>query len=200
MADSDLASFVRAAWWLLLARGVLTILFGLVALLMPATAVLGLVVVFAVYAILDGGMAVGLGVRHRKAEAHWKWQVFQGVISLLAGIAALAWPGVTVFVALTLIAAWSVVNGVAGVVESLSMRKAGAQAWGWTLAGGVINVLFGIALLAWPGAGLLTLLWLVGFFAVVFGAVVVAWAFKLRGVAREVGAARATDTPPVASA
>ena len=172
---------VRAVWWLVLLRGILAILFGLFALFAPGTALLALVFVFGAYAILDGITAIVAGVRHRKDEPHWGWHVVQGVVSRIAGIVAFAWPGVTVLAILFVIAFWSIINGVAQIIESFAMRRRGASTWGWSLASGVVSVLFGIVLLAQPGAGLITLLLLVGAFSLVFGVVLVVWALRLRG-------------------
>jgi uncharacterized membrane protein HdeD (DUF308 family) len=183
MTRSESESVVQGLWWLLLVRGILSILFGVFALAAPGSALLALVIVFGFYAVLDGITAIVLGLRHRGAESHWGWHVVQGVISVVAGIVAFAWPGVTALAILFVIAFWSIVSGAAVIAESFAMRRRGVGEWGWTLAGGVVSVLFGIVLLIQPGAGLLTLLWLVGTFSVVFGIIVVVWAFRLRRAA-----------------
>jgi uncharacterized membrane protein HdeD (DUF308 family) len=180
MTTWEPTSAIRGVWWLVLIRGILAILFGLFALFAPRTALLALVFVFGAYAIIDGITAIIAGIRHRKEESHWGWHVFQGVVSLIAGIVAFTWPGVTVLAILFVIAFWSIVNGVGQIVESFTMRKMGASTWGWILAGGIVSVLFGIVLFAQPGAGLITLLWLVGIFSIVFGVILVVWALRLR--------------------
>jgi uncharacterized membrane protein HdeD (DUF308 family) len=191
MTRSDLENAAGGLWWLVLLRGILAILFGLFALFAPATALLALVFVFGAYAILDGITAVVTGVRHRKAEGHWVWTVVQGVISIAAGIVAFVWPGVTVLAILFVIAFWLIVSGIAEIMQSFQMRKRASRTWGWMLAAGIISVLFGIALIVQPSAGLLTLLWLVGAYAVVFGVIIVVWAFRLRGAAPDDAASSA---------
>jgi uncharacterized membrane protein HdeD (DUF308 family) len=183
---ADLTAAVRGMWWLVLLRGILAILFGLFALFAPGSALLALVFVFAAYAILDGVTALAVGIRHRKEDPHWVWHVVQGVVSVLAGIIAFVWPGVTVLAILFVIAFWSIVGGIAEIVESFTMRKRGSEGWGWMLAAGIVSVLFGVVLLASPGAALITLLWLVGVYAIVFGVIIIVWAVRLR---RAVGAA-----------
>jgi uncharacterized membrane protein HdeD (DUF308 family) len=170
----------RAVWWLVLVRGVLAVLFGLFALFSPGSALLALVYVFGAYAVLDGITAVVAGLRHRRDEAHWVWHVVEGVISIVAGVIAFAWPGVTALVILYLVAFWSVFTGVSEIMEAVAMRRRGAPMWGWVLAAGVLGVLLGIVLVLAPGAGLLTLLWLLGFYAVVFGVIIIVWALRLR--------------------
>lgn len=186
MVNPDVAAVARSVWWLVLLRGVLAILFGLVALFTPGTALLAIVFVFGAYAILDGITAIVAGIRHRGAESHWVWHLVQGVVSVIAGVVAFAWPGVTVLALLFVIAFWSIVNGIAEIMESFAMRKRGSGTWGWMLAAGIVSVLFGIVLVIQPGAALITLLWFVGAYAVIFGVIIVVWAFRLRGAVRTV--------------
>jgi uncharacterized membrane protein HdeD (DUF308 family) len=186
MVSPDAAAAARSVWWLVLLRGILAILFGLVALFTPGTALLALVFVFGAYAILDGITAIVAGLRHRGAESHWVWHLVQGVVSVIAGVIAFAWPGVTVLAILFVIAFWSIVNGVAEIMESFAMRKRSSGTWGWMLAAGIVSVLFGIVLIIQPGAALITLLWFVGAYAVIFGVIIVVWAFRLRGAVRAV--------------
>jgi uncharacterized membrane protein HdeD (DUF308 family) len=170
----------RAVWWLVLLRGILAVLFGLFALFAPATALLALVFVFGAYAVLDGITAIVAGVRHRREEPHWVWHLVEGAISLVAGIVAFAWPGVTALAILYVIAFWSVFTGVSEIMESFAMRRRGAPMWGWVLAAGILGVLLGIVLVLAPGGGLLTLLWLLGIYAVIFGVIIIVWALRLR--------------------
>jgi uncharacterized membrane protein HdeD (DUF308 family) len=178
---ADVTAAVRGVWWLVLLRGILAILFGLFALVWPAAALLFLVILFGAYAIVDGVTALVLGIRHRGADPHWVWHLVRGAVSVLAGIIAFVWPGLTLLALLFVIAFWSIIGGIAEIVESFTMRKEGDGGWGWVLAAGIVSVLFGIALLVWPGVGLITLLWLAGIWGIVFGVIIVVWAFRLRG-------------------
>ena len=159
---------------------------SLIALFTPGTALLALVFVFGAYAIIDGIIAIVAGIRHRGSESHWVWHLVQGVVSVIAGIVAFVWPGVTVLALLFVLAFWSIVSGIAEIMESFAMRKRGSDTWGWVLAAGIVSVLFGIVLFLVPGAALITLLWLVGAYAVVFGVIIIVWAFRLRGAVRSV--------------
>jgi uncharacterized membrane protein HdeD (DUF308 family) len=178
---SDLAALGRVVWWMVLLRGILAVLLGLFALFAPASALLALVLVFGAYAIVDGVVALVAGVRHRRSEKHWIWHIVVGIVSIIAGIIAFAWPGVTVLAILFVIAFWSIAGGIAEIVQSFAMRRQGSSSWGWMLAAGVLGVLFGVLLIAWPGAGLLTLLWLLAVYAIVVGVILVVVAVRLRG-------------------
>lgn len=181
MTSPDLAAAARGVWWFVLLRGILAILFGLIALFTPGTALLALVFVFGAYAIIDGVTAVATGIRHRNSESHWVWQIVQGIVSVIAGIIAFAWPGVTVLAILYVIAFWSIVNGATEIMESFAMRRRSSSAWGWMLAAGIVSVLFGIVLAIQPGAALVTLLWFVGAYSIAYGVIVLVLAFRLRG-------------------
>jgi uncharacterized membrane protein HdeD (DUF308 family) len=183
MTSTDLGRAVKALWWLVLVRGVLAVIFGLYALFAPASALLALVFVYGFYAIMDGVAALILGVRNRR-NSHWGWHVVQGVVSLLAGLVALFWPGPTVLALVLIIGVWSIVRGAAEIVEAVTARRMGSSSWGWLLAGGVVGILFGIVLIAFPGAGALVLLWTIGWFALVLGVVYIVGAFRLRRAAK----------------
>src|SRR3954453_23145405 len=95
MTSIDAGRAVKALWWLVLIRGVLAVVFGLYALFSPEAALLALVLVYGFYAIMDGVAALFVGFRHR-GTSHWGWQLVQGVVSVLAGLIALFWPGPTI--------------------------------------------------------------------------------------------------------
>jgi uncharacterized membrane protein HdeD (DUF308 family) len=173
---------VRTLWLLMLLRGVLAAIFGLYALFSPGSALLALVYVFGFYALMDGVTAIVLGIRHRRA-GHWGWQLAQGAVSVVAGLVALFWPGPTVLALVLIVAVWSVVLGVTGIVEALAARHQG-EAWGWPVVGGVVLIVFGVVLLASPGAGALLLLWVIGVSTLALGAAFIAWALRLRSEAR----------------
>lgn len=181
--DTNLTSIAKAVWWLVLLRGILMALFGIIALVSPGIALLTLIWLFGFYALLDGITAIVIGVRTR-GEPHWVWTVVQGVVSVLAGIVALVWPGVTAFALLFVVAFWAIMLGVGEIFAAFTSRRSGSGAWGWTLAAGVLNVVFGIVLLIWPATGILTLVWLVGIFALIGGVTLVVLSFKVRSVAR----------------
>ena len=189
--DTNVKSVANVVWWMVLLRGVFTVIFGLVALVSPGIALLTLVWVFGFYAILDGISAIAIGIRTR-GEPHWVWTIIQGVVSVLAGLVALFWPGVTALALLFVVAFWAIVLGIGEVAGAFASRRSGSKAWGWTLATGVLNVVFGIVLLIWPASGILTLVWLVGIFMLVGGVALIVLAFRVRSLAKSVDGASST--------
>lgn len=187
MSANDVQRAVRSLWWLVLIRGILGVLFGLFALFVPGLALLALVYAYGFYAIMDGVVALLLGFRNR-GMSHWGWHIAQGVVSVLAGIAALVWPGLTALVLVFIIAAWSIVLGITEIMEAFTARRLGSTSWGWLLATGILAILFGVVLVASPGAGALALIGFIGAFALLFGILVIVWAFRLRRAATAVDA------------
>lgn len=181
--DTNVKSVAKAVWWLVLLRGIFMVIFGIIALVSPGIALLTLVWLFGLYAILDGIAAIVIGVRTR-GEPHWVWAIVQGVVSVLAGVIALIWPGVTALALLFVVAFWAIVMGIGEIGGAFASRRSGSSAWGWTLAAGILNVVFGILLLIWPASGILTLVWLVGIFTLAGGIALILLAFRVRSVAK----------------
>ena len=90
-----------------------------------------------------------------------------------------AWPGMTALLLLWFIAGWAIATGVMQIVGAIRLRKEIDNEW-WLIAGGVLSVVFGLVLVVQPGAGALALLFGIGAYAVVYGIILVAFAFRLR--------------------
>jgi uncharacterized membrane protein HdeD (DUF308 family) len=181
--DTNVKSIANAVWWLVLLRGILLAIFGIIALVSPGIALLALVWVFGLFAILEGVVVIVIAIRSR-GEPHWVWTVVQGVISVLAGIVALVWPGLTALALLFVVAFWAIVLGIGEIAGAFASRRSGSSGWGWTLAAGILNVIFGVVLLIWPAGGILTLVWLIGIFTLAGGIMLVVLAFKVRSIAK----------------
>lgn len=172
--------FLSAAWWAMLLRGVAAIVFGVLTFAWPGISLLSLVVVYGVYALMDGVFALAAAFKSGSGRGPL---ILTGVLGLAAGAVALAWPGVTALVLVLIIGWWSILRGVVEIVTAIRLRKTLANEWMLILAGAV-SILFGLALVAAPGAGALALLWLIGAWAVVFGVLMVVLAFRLRTLHR----------------
>ena len=180
---------VSQNWWLPLLRGVLAILFGVMAFAWPGLTLSLLVLLFGAYALVDGVFAVVSAIRYRdRLERWWLWLV-QGVLGIVFGVLTFFWPGVTAVVLLAFIAAWAVLTGIVEIIAAIQLRKTIEGEWVLALSG-VLSVLFGVALFAWPGAGLLSLTWLIGAYAVIAGVALIALAFRLRKLHHAVAAPR----------
>ena len=185
MLENIAVQAIRRNWWVLAVRGVLAIIFGLIVLLVPRIALLALVYVFAAYALLDGIVAVYTAIQERGSLSRWGWILFEGILSIIAGIVAFFYPGLTALVLLYIVAFWAIVTGIMEIVAAFALRGFATREWALALAG-ILSVLFGIILFVFPGAGLLSILWLVGIYSIVFGILFIVRAFQLRSWASSV--------------
>ena len=164
-------------WWVIGLRGLAAILFGVLAFVWPGMTLAVLVLLFGAYALVDGVLtllaAVRGGVQHRIV------MLVEGVVSVLAGLAAFVWPGLTALVLLYIIAFWAIVTGVLEIVAAIRVRRAISNELGLVI-GGVLSVVFGVVLLIAPGAGALAVIFLIGAYAVVFGIALLGLAWRLR--------------------
>jgi uncharacterized membrane protein HdeD (DUF308 family) len=162
------------SWWTLLLRGILAIIFGIIALVDPGIALLALIFVFGVYALLDGILAIVVAIQERHVLPRWGWLLVEGIAGIILGIVAFVFPGETALILLFIVAAWAIVTGIMEIGAAFTIRS-------WLLGlAGFISVIFGILLYARPGAGLLSILWLLGIYAIVFGVLFIIHAFQLR--------------------
>lgn len=186
-AETRLAALFADTWWLLLLRGLLAIAFGVLTWIQPGLSLVALVLVFGAYSLADGVLGVWAAFKGRKQDDHWWVLLIWGLASIVVGVLTLMVPGITTLVLLFYIAAWAMVTGAMQIVAAIRLRKEITGEW-WLVLGGVLSVVFGVLLLAQPGAGALALLWLIATYAVLFGALMVFLAFKMRGAVKAVAA------------
>ena len=171
-------------WWALALRGALAILFGLAALLRPGIALGALILLIGAYFLVDGAFAI-VGVFRGTRSGTPRWLLLlEGVVGILAGIIAFVNPGITAIVLLYLVAAWAVITGIAEIVTAIRLRQEIQGEWA-LIVGGILSVLFGVILAVLPGVGILSLIWLIGIYALVFGVLMLIAAFRVRGHANQ---------------
>ena len=167
-------------WWLMLLRGIVAILFGILALVYPGITLVTFVWVFGAFAFVDGIFSIGAAIRGGTMMPRW-WLVIVGLAGIAAGIAAVVWTGMTALLILTFIGIWSIIRGVFEIAGAIRVRQHIDNEW-MLIGAGLLSILFGIIVLIAPGAGALALLWLIGAWAIVSGVMLVGFAFRLRGL------------------
>ncbi|MCV0402790.1 MAG: HdeD family acid-resistance protein [Chloroflexi bacterium] len=168
-------------WWTFVVRGVLAIAFGIVAFFAPGLGIAVLVGLFAAWVLIDGITGLWAGFRSRGRDRSWWIEVVEGLVSITAGVLAVAFPVFAAEILVLLIAAWAIVTGALEIVTAIRLRdRITGELWlGLT---GAASVLFGIVLVAFPGAGALSLVWLIGGFAVAFGGFLVVLGIRLQRI------------------
>jgi uncharacterized membrane protein HdeD (DUF308 family) len=168
-------------WWLVLSQGVLSVVLGVLALARPGVTLGALILLWGLFALLNGVVDVFSAIGAAGSHRSWGWHLAGGLVGILAGLAILRWPGLSALFVLYLVAIWAITMGIVRVVGAIADHEALPHAWLVALAG-VASVLFGIAMFAWPGVGLLTLVYLVGIYAIVYGVIACVIAFRLHSL------------------
>ncbi len=166
-------------WWLLLLRGLASVAFGIMAFAWPKLTLLTLVIMFAAFVVVDGVFAVAAAIMGKEERGARWWLAVVGIISIVTGVAAYLMPGITALTFALIIGAWSIGTGLFQIIGAIRLRKELEGEW-LLVACGLGNVLFGLLVLLWPGLGLLTMIYLIGFYAIFYGSALSVLAIKLR--------------------
>jgi uncharacterized membrane protein HdeD (DUF308 family) len=188
---------LASRWWLLALRGVVAVLFGILAIAWPGVTITALAYLFGFYALVDGLVSISgafMADRRSGARRMWEnltgagrltgferlWLVLVGIAGIAAGIIAFVWPGRTALVLLYLIAFWAIFIGVMQILAAVRLRREIDNEW-WLIAGGAAAVVFGVIAFVDPRSGALSVVWLIAVYAILFGVTLLMLAFRLRG-------------------
>jgi uncharacterized membrane protein HdeD (DUF308 family) len=171
--------YLSQYWWVFLLRGLFGILFGILAFIMPGITLATLVLVWGIYAFADGVVALYSAITG-KTHGNDRWLIgLQGVFGVLAGVITIFLPAITAMGLLIAIAAWLLIIGVLQIVAAIKLRKE-IEGEFWLGLSGALSVLFAIYLMLRPGEGALALIYIIGIYAIIFGIMLVAFAFRIR--------------------
>jgi len=166
-------------WWILGVRGVVAILFGLYALLVPGIALATLILIFGWCILLEGMFSIVAAVRVHDHKQRSLPIALEGIVCVVVGLLALLRPDAAALTWLYLASGFVVVSGILHMAGAIQLRKHGAGEWVLIL-NGVLTTLFGILMILLPLAGLLALVWLLGAYSILFGTLLLAAALRLR--------------------
>jgi uncharacterized membrane protein HdeD (DUF308 family) len=173
-------------WWAFALQGVVAIIWGILAILWPGLTLRVLVTLFGAYALVDGVISVIAGIAAHDRNRRWWEVVVRGVAGIIIGVVTFFWPGLTALTLLYFIAAWEIVTGILLIMGAIQLRRIIENEWVMILSGAA-SILFGVILFIFPGAGALSLVWLIGAYSIAFGILLLALALRLRGVPRQPG-------------
>ena len=180
---AGLADTLSRSWWMLLLRGLVAIAFGVLTFARPGITLASLVLVFGAFALADGVLGVWTALTHRHdGENRWLL-LLGGLAGIGVGVLTLFEPGITAVALLFYIAIWAITTGVLEIVAAIRLRHEMQGEWMLVLAG-LCSVAFGVLLMARPGDGALAVLWLIGSYALLFGILLLALSFRVRGFAK----------------
>jgi uncharacterized membrane protein HdeD (DUF308 family) len=166
-------------WWTLILRGLIAIAFGLAAFTWPGLTAGVLVLLFGFYALADGIFCL-LSAFGRGREDRWLL-VLEGVVGLWAGVVTLRSPAITAVVLVFLISIWAMATGILRIAAAFRLRKDIPGEF-WLALSGVLGVLFALLLMFRPAIGALSLVWIIGAFALAIGIAEIVLGIELRGI------------------
>ncbi len=163
--------------WLIGLRGLLAVIFGVLAFIWPGLTALVLVFFFAAYAILDGILTIAASLRNRHVNDRWWVILLEGLVDIAAGVIAFIFPTLAAIVLVFVIAIWAILTGILELVMAFRLRREINNEWFLVLSG-VVSILLGVIMVINPNAGLIGLVWAIGGYAVIFGILMLILAFR----------------------
>ena len=185
-------SLAKKTWIFAIIRGVLAIIFGLIALFAPIATAVVLAIFIGAWAIVDGVFDIIEAIRHRGSSS-MALRIVWGAVSILFGILVLVWPGMSLGVLVIFVGIWAIIIGVLEIMASIRHRAVPNSGWVWGIIGGALAILFGILVLIRPGTGLVTIIWIIGIWAIVWGITLIVLGVQLRKAANTT---EASTSPP----
>jgi len=176
-----LLSLLSERWWLVMLRGLAGIAFGVLTFVWPGLTLWTLILFYGAYALIDGVTALfAAATGYAKPLPLW-WLILVGLSGLAAGLITIFWPGITALVLIVFIGMWAIAHGLLEIIGAIQLRKEIDNEWMLIIAG-ALSVIFGLAVVMFPGAGALGLLWAIGGYAIAFGALLVGFSLRLRKI------------------
>jgi uncharacterized membrane protein HdeD (DUF308 family) len=168
-------------WWLFALRGVVAVIFGVVALIRPEQMLQALVLVFGAYALVDGIFTVIAGIASYRYFKRWWAVLLEGVAGIVIGLLTFFWPNITALALLYYIAAWALVTGIFEIVAAIQLRRVITGEWALIFSG-LLSMVFGALLFVFPAAGAVSMVWMIGVYAILFGITLIILAFRLNSL------------------
>ncbi len=158
---------IGRSWTMWLWRGIVALLFGLIAVIAPFATLASLVMLAAAFIFVDGIFAF-FSLFSQRGSPFWWTSLLESLTGVLFGLVLLLWPGIALLTFLYLVAGWAIISGIFEIATAIRLRKVMEREWALGLAG-LSSLAFGVAILVFPGLGLIATSWMLGAYAIVFG-------------------------------
>ncbi|MGC2414194.1 MAG: HdeD family acid-resistance protein [Stellaceae bacterium] len=173
-----MASILIGNWGALALRGVAAIVFAIIAFFWPGITATALILLFGVYALIDGIFALVVGLRAARRHGRSGALLVEGILNILIAVVVFTWPGTALVALIYLIALWALVTGVALTTAGLALIRFSGE---WlVVVSGFLSILLGVVLFVHPAVGVVALSWWLGAYALLFGIVLLSAAFRIR--------------------
>lgn len=161
-------------WKGILVRGVIAVLFGLIALFTPALGFEIIILYFGGFALIDGIIALFVGMKLKSATL-----VLEGIVGILIGLYVFFFTLQAATIFLLLIGIWAIATGILEIIAGVELRKHIKNEI-WLLFVGIISIIFGIFVFVNPIISALAITFVIGIYAIVFGFFLIALAMRVK--------------------
>jgi uncharacterized membrane protein HdeD (DUF308 family) len=172
---------LRRHWWIPVIRGICGIIFGVIAFAYPGLALATLVLLFGAWVLVDGIFRVIGAIGHRASDSDWGFNLIIGILGIVIGFLTFHAPGITALALVIYIAAWALMIGATEIAVAIKLRREIKGEW-FLILMGLASIAFAILLLWHPVLGAATLIWIMGWYAVIFGVLAMVFGFRLRSL------------------
>src|SRR5437660_4183025 len=172
---------VKRHWWIPVLRGVAAIIFGVIAFTHPVMAAATLVLFFGAWVLIDGIFRIIGALGHRDSDSDWGFNLIIGILGVIVGLLTFHAPAITALALVIYIAAWALMIGATEIALAIKMRREIKGEW-FLILMGLVSIVFAVLLLWNPILGALALVWLIGWYAIVFGILGIIFGFRLRSL------------------
>jgi uncharacterized membrane protein HdeD (DUF308 family) len=172
---------LKRHWWVPVLRGVVAIIFGLIAFTHPLMAAATLVIFFGAWVLVDGVFRLVGAIGHRASDPDWGFNLIIGILGIIVGLLTFHAPGVTALALVIYIAAWALMIGATEIALAIKMRREIKGEW-FLILMGLASIVFAALLLWNPLAGAAALIWIMAWYAVILGILGIIFGFRLRSL------------------
>ncbi len=180
-----MTTLVSRMWWAIVLRGLCALVFGILCFVWPMATIGALVLLFGAYALVDGIFSIVAAISSKEPDSIRFYMVCRGLFGIAAGVLTFVWPQITGMVLLYFIAIWAIVTGIFEIIAAIRLRKAITGELFLALSG-IASIIFGVLLFAYPGAGALAVVTIIGVYAIVFGILLLILGLRLRSHAQQI--------------
>ncbi|HTZ55248.1 MAG TPA: DUF308 domain-containing protein [Candidatus Acidoferrum sp.] len=171
---------LASRWWIFLIRGLAGVIFGIIALAYPGSALIALAILFGAYAFVDGIFALAAAFTGI-AGTRWWALLLEGILGLVVAFVIWTQPVFSTAVLVYAVAIWAIITGVIEIIAGFQLRDVINNEWLYILAG-VVSIIFGILVFRDIDAGAIAIAWTIGIYAILFGIMQLGVAFRLNGL------------------
>jgi len=172
---------LKRHWWVPVIRGIVAIVFGVIAFTHPVMAAATLVLFFGAWVLVDGVFRVAGAIGHRGSDPDWGFNLVIGILGIIIGFLTFHAPGITALALVIYIAAWALMIGATEIALAIKLRREIKGEW-FLILMGLASIVFAALLLWNPLAGAAALIWIMAWYAVIFGVLAIIFGFRLRSL------------------